>query len=125
MITNFEEKWSKLFDENGQLVSTSSKDRIKPLGNKCPNPTCTKGTKHCQKCLREHGIWVCGTTCKGHRVVSPHNRMGFRDGMLYHSNKRIKDMISEKIDINTVFHPNDAEVMKNKYVDLRNISHPE
>jgi hypothetical protein len=44
--------------------------KIRGKNENCPNPTCTKGTKHCKKCKEEYGIWVCGTSSKGHTVLN-------------------------------------------------------
>ena len=64
------EEFRKITGGKDRLSMGDSSSIIRAINEKCPNPTCTKGTKHCKKCRDEYGIWVCGTSSKGHAVLN-------------------------------------------------------
>lgn len=67
---NLIEKFREISGGKSSLDLGDSSLKIRARNEKCPNPTCTKGTKHCKKCREEFGIWVCGTSSKGHAVLN-------------------------------------------------------
>jgi len=115
---NLIEEFRKISGGKSSLDLGYSPYKIRAKNEKCPNPTCTKGTKHCSKCKRL-GIFVCGTTAKGHRVMHYGHDWNFREGAIYHKKLTDRQYGDSEEDVGRVFHPHDENIVKNKYFDLR------
>jgi hypothetical protein len=113
------EFWDQISDNNGNLICGDSVGKIRQWNDKCPNPTCEANTRHCSRCRAEYGIWVCGTTCKGHHIFDRINhflRLIVKDDVR-HSRIHWNDMGDDEIE--RVFNINDKEIRKRGWFDAR------
>ena len=146
---NLIEKFREISGGKSNLDLGDSSLKIRARNEKCPNPSCTKGTKHCNKCRDEFGIWVCGTSSKGHSVL---NDVRFVDipiesdtllepgawvwqtekdggerfervlikGDVNHSDKDWSEFINDSdVEFKRVFNHNDKEIRKRGWFDAR------